>query len=159
MPSTALIAVQKLRAIAAALEAGRAPDPGDGAWLASRVRRYLDGAERGLLTIDLALGLAPGPGGVTWFEAERRDQRDSLLRDMAVRHFPGQCSGPAAKAIEAAWRQYVRNRLASDRRRGESGAAPGTLDADLFALAKLSGPPAEKRLRDILGGAEQPDAA
>ena len=107
MASTALAAVGTLRRIAAALEAGRAPDPGDGAWMAARLREYFDGAERGLLTIDLALGLAPGPGGVTWFEAARRDQRDTLLRDMAVRHFPGQRSGPAAKAIEAAWRRYA----------------------------------------------------
>ena len=159
MRSPALAAVEKLRRIAAALEAGRAPDPGDGAWLATRLRKYLDGAERGMSTLDLAFDLGAGLGGVTWVEEERRDRRDRLLRDMAARHFPRQEPGPAARSLAAAWRRYGRTRRGSDARRGESGASPGTLDGDLFALAVLGGPPAEKRLRDILAGAEQPEAA
>ena len=155
MTSTSLTSIARLRRLIPILEDGDV----DERWLAGRLQLFFDEAERGSSSLDESLDLAPGPGGVTWVEEERRDQRDTLLRDMAIRHFPGQRPAPAAQEIGVAWRRYARNRLASDRHRGESGAAPGTLDADLFALAKLSGPPAEKRLRDILGGAEQPDAA
>ena len=44
MTSTALTSIRKLRRLAAVLEAGEQPDPGDGAWLADRLARYLDGA-------------------------------------------------------------------------------------------------------------------
>ena len=159
MRSPAVAAVEKLRRIVAALEDGRAPSLDDAAWMADRVRRYLDGAERGMLTLDLAFGLGAGLGGVTWVEEERRNQRDHLLRDMAARHFPGQEPGPAAKSLAAAWRRYDRTRRGSDARAGGSAAAPGSLGADLYALGKLGGPPAEKRLRDIIAAAEQPDAA
>ncbi len=155
MPSTALIAVARLRRLAAALEAGDA----DERWLASRLQRFFDEAERGSSSLDESLDLAPGPGGVTWVEQERRDQRDTLLRDMAARHFPGQEPGPAARSLTAAWRRYARIRLAIERRLGESAAAPGTLDGDLFLLARLDGPPAERQVRNILAAAEQPDAA
>ena len=77
MPSIALTSIRKLRAIAAALEAGRAPAAGDGAWLAARLRRYLESASRGA-TMDICLGLAPMPGEKSWWTdaaAEARDAR------------------------------------------------------------------------------------
>ena len=155
MTSPALVSIARLRRLVVTLADGDA----DERWLADGLRRYFADAPLGLASLDLALDLDPGPGGVSWHEEERRAQRDSLLRDMAVRHFPGQRPGAAAKEIQAAWRRYSRNRLANERRRGESGAAPGTLDAELFELARLDGPPEERRVRDIIASAEQPDAA
>ncbi len=155
MPSTALDSVARLRRLAAALVDG----DGDARWLAGRLRHFFDSAERGSPSLDEALDLAPGPGGQTWLEQERRAQRDTLLRDMAAQHFPGQRPGAAANVIGAAWRRYSRNRRAIDLRNGATAAEPGTLDAGLYALGKLGGPPAEKRLSDIIATAEQPDAA
>ncbi len=155
MPSNALDAVGRLRRLAVMLEDGDA----DHRWLAARLARYLTEAPLGLASMELALDLDPGRGGVSWFEEERRDQRDHLLRDIAARHFPGLAPGPAAKALTASWRRYCRNRRAFDARHGESAAAPGTIDAALFQLARLDGPPEERRVRDILASAEQSSAA
>ena len=155
LTTPALQAVARLRRLAVALEAGDA----DSKWLAQRLARYLAEAPLGLANLELLFDLDPGPGGVTWFEEERRDQRDTLLRDMAMRHFPGQDPGPAAKEIMAAWRRYSRNRLASDRRRGESSDQPGTLGADLFELSRVGGPPDGRQIRNIIAATKQPDAA
>lgn len=157
-PSPALASVARLRRLATALDDGERPDSGDGAWLASRLRRYLAGAERGL-SVEMALDLAPMPGGQTWFEQERRVQRDSLLHDIAVQHFADLAPGPAAKKIMVAWRRYGRNRQVTDRRRGESSSAPDTIDAALFQLTRLGGPPEQRRVRDILADVERTDAA
>ncbi len=148
--------VARLQRLVAVLEAGDDPD---GRWLAEGLALYFAEATSGGRSLEFYLDLAPTLGGTTWLEEARRGERDSLLHDIAIRHFPGQDPGPTARALAAAWRRYARNRLANDRRRGDSAGAPGTFDADLFTLARLGGPPADRRLRDILASAEQPDAA
>ncbi len=159
MPSPALDSVEKLRRVIMALEAGRAPGPGDGEWLASRLRRYLDCAPRGGLSLDLCLDLTPAQGGTPWWETERVDQRNAVIRAIAANHFGAQEPGPAARGIMAAWRRYSRNQKAIDRRHGSMGAEPGTLSADLFALARAGGPPEERSVRNIIAVVAKSDAA
>lgn len=155
MTPTALVSIARLRRLVVTLADGDA----DERWLADGLRRYFADAPMGLASLDLALDLDPGPGGVSWHEEERRAQRDRLLRDMAVRHFPGQRPGAAAKGVLVAWRRYTRNRLAIERRCGETAAAVGSIEAAMFELARLDGPPAERQVRNILAAAEQSNAA
>ena len=155
MPSTALDAIARLHRLVPVLEAG----DGDAQWLASRLQRYLNGAPRGGGSLDLCLDLTPAQGNAPWWEVERIDQRNAVIRAMAANHFAAQEPAPAAKGVMAAWRRYSRNRKAIDLRHGATAAEPGTLDADLFELALFGGPPAERRVRDILANAEQSAAA
>lgn len=148
--------VRRLRRLVDILEAGGA----DEQWLAAGLAQYFAEALIGGRSLEFYLDLAPSLGGSTWVEQERLDQRNALLHDMATHHFPGLRPGPAARAIMAAWFRYCRNRLAGDRRRGESADAPGTLGSDLYELARLDGPPAERQVRNVLAAAgKQPDAA
>ena len=120
MTDLAVLAVARLRRIVAALAAG----DDDAQWLSACLCRYLEDAERDA-TLELLLGLAPAPGGTTWWEAERRDRRDALLHEMAGKHCPGQSPRQAARKLNAAWRRYARCRLAIERRSGATDAAPG----------------------------------
>ncbi len=95
MPSTALTSIRKLRRLAAALEAGDA----DSKWLASRLRQYLDGAERGL-TIEMAVGLSPPPGQAAWWTLEAVQVRDAALQELAEHFWPERTPGAQARAIE-----------------------------------------------------------
>ena len=95
MISPALDSVARLRRLVVILEAGDA----DERWLASRLRSYLSGAERGL-ALDAALELAPMPGVSSWWAAEAMAVRDGALRDLADRFYPG-CK-PASQAFQIA---------------------------------------------------------
>ncbi len=159
MPSTALASIARLRRIAAAIEDGRAPAADDAAWLARRLRRYLDSAPRGGWSLDLCLDLTPAQGAAPWWEDERIDQRNAVMRVMADKHFPDLDPGPAAKAIMTAWERYSRVRKAIDLRRGDSEAGAGTLEAALFSLAQFGGPPGHRSVRNIIANAAEPAAA
>ena len=154
----ALDSIRKLRRIAAALESGRAPDPGDGAWLAAGLRDYFDGAERGL-SIEMAFCLSPAPGFMPWWGVERRDRRDVALAQIITKHFSDLSPPRAAAALAVEWRQYQRSAQAADLQRGYSAAAPDSLRADLFRLVRLGDLPGERRLADIFKANIEGDAA
>ena len=107
----ALASIRKLRRLAVALAEGRVPDAGDATWLANGFKQYLGAAERGE-TLEAVFDLAPGPGGVTWFDFDRRALRDAVLCEMAERFWPECKVGRQAREIErrasryaaAAWR-------------------------------------------------------
>jgi hypothetical protein len=68
----------RLRRLAAAL-----PALGDdGVWLAAGLQNYLSSASDGAQLADV-LQLTPPPGGESWWRAERRQQRDEALRELA----------------------------------------------------------------------------
>ena len=95
MPSPALESAQRLRRLAAELEGGGE----DSKWLANRLWRYVSEASRGL-SIQEALDLDPALNGETWFQEERRDQRDTVLREMAQRFWPSRRPAGQAREIE-----------------------------------------------------------
>ncbi len=158
LTTPALQTVTRLRRLAAALDAGEQPDPGDGAWLGQRLARYLADASRGL-SVEMALDLSPNPGDAPWFEIERLDRRDELLLQITAKHFPGLSPPRASAALTAEWRQYERHAQAVDRQRGYSVAAPDTLRADLFRLTELGDLPGGRRLADILRASAEGTAA
>lgn len=146
MTSPALDAIAKLRRLAVALAAGDA----DHRWLAARLGEYLIEAPLAGRSLDSCVGLDPGLGGQTWCEQERRLKRDTLLCQIATLFFPGYDPGPTADKITIAWEKYDRLRRGIDQRRGMTEAAQGTLDAALFALGQVGGPPGWRRTRDLL---------
>jgi hypothetical protein len=153
-----LAAVRRLCRIAGALRVGELPAAEDSAWLARAVQDYLLTAADGV-TLEAALRIAPGPGGVTWWEKSRLDRRDALLRGLHTYHFPDLDAPEAARAILTAYRRYERCQLAHDRRRGASAAMERSLEADLFALYRCGGPPQERRLGDVLNDPEPADGS
>ena len=158
MLSPCQISARRLARIAAAIKASELPSATDRAWLAESLEQYFAAAGQGV-SLETAFGLTPGPGGVTWWAAERRDRRDALLRGVHGYHFADLTAPEAARAIHAAWRRYSRRQLRIDLTRGECAAVARSLDADLFVLATLGGPPGADRVADILNGAEQPEDA
>lgn len=154
MISPALASITRLRRLAVILEAGDA----DARWLAACIREYLESAPRGA-TMELCFDLSPKPGDASWFETERRASRDALLAQIAAEHFPDLPPPRAAASLMAEWHQYRRHAQDADLRRGYSLAAPDTLRACLFRVAKLGDLPGERRLADILRANAEGNAA
>ena len=157
MTSPALASVDKLRRLAAVLEAG----DDDARWLASRLRNYLDGAERGL-TVDMALDLAPMPGTAAWWTDERIETRDAALRAMAVRFYP--CARPASAAykIERLALRYATSAWRFDRERDSMPERYADTEAACLWMAFKSGaimPLSKRQLQTILAVGKCADAA
>lgn len=152
MTTPALVSVEKLRRIAAALEAGRVPNPGDGAWLASRLRNYLEGAERGL-TVDVALDLSPLPGAAAWWTNEGIERRDAALRDLAARFFAGRKVASQAYEIHHMALRYATSAWRFDRDRDAMPSRYGGTKSELLWAAFMSGAPmplGKRQLQTIL---------
>jgi hypothetical protein len=106
---------------------------------ASALRAWLDGA----LLFEECLGKAPG-----WRNARRQKQRNSLLFELADRHFRALSGRRLARAVYERWLEYEK-RWPEDR---VSGKRPGGPEAFVFDILKLGdGFPSYGRLREILG--------
>jgi hypothetical protein len=143
-----LAAVERLRRIAAAAQAGEAPDATDLEWLGQGLSRYLTGAAAGSKLED-ALDLAVPPGGSPWWIEQRRAEPDDAIRRLAAT-FPGTPSARALATADAI-RGYAGVGWRHDRARG----GPLTSDARrqlLFAVFKADeDPPSSmRRVYDIL---------
>jgi hypothetical protein len=125
MTSSALDFVARLRRLAAALEAGRAPDADDASWLANRLARYFADAPRGL-TVDMALGLAPMPGAASWWTAEAIGARDGAIRELAKRFYPECRVASAAYKIERLAQRYAASAWRFDQERDTPERYEGT---------------------------------
>lgn len=132
------MSIRTLRRIAELAQSGEPIPAPDAAWLAGVVRTYEDLAPEGV-TLDRVAGLVPGPGGESWWHAERRRMRDDALRALAAQFHAGLSTPRAAAGIATQLRAYERAwRL--DRRRDEMPARyAGTPRALLFTAFK-SGP-------------------
>jgi hypothetical protein len=112
----------------------------DAAWFSAALQEYEAGARFGI-AFDHTLGLRPGIGQTSWWEAEAIDKRDDLIRIIAARHFPGISRRSAADAIIREAKRYETTAWRSHR---AYWSAPdsliGTLRAHLFDLMKLGLP-------------------
>ena len=161
MTSPALTAIARLRRLAAALEVGEQPDLGDGAWLAERLARYLDGAERGL-TVETALDLAPMPGQASWWTEEATQARDDALRQMAARFWPERRVAGQAYEIHRAALRYVASAWRFDRGRADMPERYVGTAAEWLWQAFASGatmPLSKRQLQSILAVDRRSDAA
>ncbi len=132
--------VDRLRRLAAALEAGELPGPADAAWFAAAVRRYLDEAPAGY-SMDDALQLTPPAGQAAWWRVEARERRNTAIRELHRTSFSGFGIPRAASEIA---------RLFHCAQRG--GRLPDLQASELVAKALSAGVaiPGPKRIQSIL---------
>lgn len=148
MRSPALASVEKLRRLVPIIEAGDA----DSKWLAGCLQQYLDGAERGL-TVETALDLARQPGQVAWWTEAAIERRDTALRELAARFWPGSMVGSQARAIERLALRYATSAWRLDRERDDMPARhEGTATECLWRAFKSGAamPIKQRRLESIL---------
>jgi hypothetical protein len=139
-----LAALERLRHIAETVQ-----DTADGEWFALALGRYTTGAADGV-KLEEVFGLAVSQGGVPWWLARRRAERDRLLRELA-----GIFTGPAwsrAQAVADALRRYQSTAWRHDKARG----GPLTSDPrrkmmfDIFAADERPPPTGVRRIYDIV---------
>lgn len=128
--SPALIAVHRLRRLATVLAAGDR----DAAWLADRLRAYLDDAATGV-RLEEVLGLATPPGGRPWWRVEATACRDRLLRRLAELQ-PGATPTARVNALLHKLRRYAATGWRHDQRRHDllPQSHERRLLAEVFAL-------------------------
>jgi hypothetical protein len=131
--TAAASSVDHARAIIEAHRHGKPPPSAALAWAATALELHLH------VGVSLPLALASCHGGGV--AAERRRQRDDLLREIARRWFPELCPAPAAVAITTAIARQARaqGRVTDDRTRA------------LEILARCDPPlPSARQIRRIL---------
>ena len=130
-------------------------------WLASRLRNYLGGAERGL-TVDVALDLAAMPGAAAWWTAEAIEARDAALRELAARFYPGCKVASQAYKIERLALRYATSAGRFDRDRPEMPPRYCGSESEHLWRAFKSGvtmPLSKRQLQTILAVNKRADAA
>ena len=144
--------IDHLRHVAELAAAGKALGD-DGPWLADAIRRYLEGAARGL-TLDSTFGTEPMPFEPAWWEQEAAARRDELIHQMAA-HFRQYATARSrqAKEIAAAARRYETRCWPRDQHRDK--CPPHHVDKleMLFFAAHRSGarwPLAWRRILEVL---------
>jgi hypothetical protein len=93
--------VCRLRRIAGAIRASRAPDHDDQAWLADALDRVLAGEP-----IASAFDMKPRPGQRTLATISALDRRNALLRDAAAQFFRDVPTAEQARRLSAALAHY-----------------------------------------------------
>lgn len=120
-------------------------------WLRAGLDRFL---RHECLSIDDALGLRAGQGGVPWWMEEAMRERDRALRDLAGRFFAGLTVTAKARALYAAAARYAASAWRFDRERGEMPAQyRGTVKEYLWRAFRSGAamPVCERHLRSIIG--------
>lgn len=129
-------AQERLRAVAEALARGEALAADLAAWLGSALSAYLDHAADGA-TLDAVMGVATPRGGVPWWAAAARAERDELMRRFAAEHLVDVPPAKRPRALSVALRRYVKAAW----RVHESGKArpePGSRAELLFRIAQAA---------------------
>jgi len=99
-----LHAIQDLRAIAESCQKGSPLDSKLATWLGNSLERFLT---HRTASLEEALGLRRARGGVPWWREEAMRRRDSLLRELAGRHFAGQSVCTTARQIRLLALRYA----------------------------------------------------
>jgi hypothetical protein len=143
--------IAKLRELIKVAESGELGELGD--WLAPRLTRYLENAQTGA-TLDQALGLTVGPGGMPWWREQALRQRDDAIRKLADRYFGALDLNGQADEILTAIRRYRGSRWSHDRSKDHMPESyAGTRSELLYeALRRGAGniPESKKHLLRIL---------
>ena len=138
------MSVVRFRRLLDAAERGELTDAEITAWLLESGRRYLSEAPSGL-SLEKALGIAPGRGERSSWTREAEAARDEALRVFAREHFPDLPIADAALeiAVEARRLRALRA-VPSDNRKRQL--------ASLDAKRRVPGP---DRLKDILSSGNE----
>ena len=140
----------RLYGISQRCRAGEMLTPDDMDWLGRKLTAFL---EHRCATLEEAMGLRAGRGGVPWWREQAIRRRNGALRELAARFYPGQCISAQARAIFTLAIRYGSTRWRRDR---ELEAPPPHYSKAPHALlwhAFASGAPmpiGQRSLRSIL---------
>jgi hypothetical protein len=139
-----------LRRLRAGCAVRRPLDPALAGWLAASLDRYL---ARDADSLEAALGLASGHGGLSWRRREAIRERNEALRTLAAGHFAHLPPAERARALASAASRYGACAWRLDRQAKELPAAEALTRRGLLFRAFRSGaamPLGERQIRNIL---------
>jgi hypothetical protein len=140
----------RLHGISQRCLAGETLTPDDMDWLGRKLAAFL---EHRYATLEDAMGLRAGRGGVPWWRERAIRRRNVALRELAGRFYAGQCVSAQARAIFSLAIRYGATRWRHDRRLMAPPLPYSRAPHALLWQAFASGAPmpiGERRLRSIL---------
>ena len=144
--------VDVLRHIANQCKAGQPLDRQTADWLGTAIESFL---KRQVDSIEAALGLDAGRGGMPWWRVDAIRRRDAVLRELATRFYPDETVCSRAREIERLAGRYAESAWRFDREREEMPDAYRDTVKEYLWRAFRSGatmPIGERQLRNILKG-------
>jgi len=119
-------------------------------WLANAINSYLD---KTTLSLEEALGLRYGRGGVPWWRERAIRERDAALRSLADSYFADLSICQRSRQIETLARRYGASAWLRDRKSQEMPSGyPGTAREWLWRAFKSGAqmPLSERQVRNIV---------
>jgi hypothetical protein len=121
-------------------------------WLANAINLYLD---KTAMSLEEALGLRYGRGGVPWWRERAIRERDAALRKLADGFYADLSICQRSREIETLARRYGASAWLRDRKCQEMPSAYAGTPRELLWRAFKSGasmPLSERQVRNIVGG-------
>ena len=143
---------ERLEEIAKCCQAGVPLDPSHSYWLAAGIESYLGKAKPSL---EEALGLRYGRGGVPWWREKTLRVRDAVLRDLADKFFADLSICNRSRRIATLASRYGASAWRHDQTRQDMPESyVGTPREYLWHAFKsgASMPLSERQVRNIVGG-------
>jgi hypothetical protein len=119
-------------------------------WLGRSLHEFLTHRCR---SVDEALGLQTGRGGIPWWREEANRKRDAALRELAARHFAGLTVTAQARQVHVLAVRYAASTWRFDRTRPAMPPSYACSAHEWLWLAFSSGAPmpiGQRQLRNIL---------
>ena len=142
--------IERLREIVRMCRAGQRLKPADAQWLGAAFSDFL--CQR-CSTVDEALGLRFGRGGVPWWQEEAMRKRDAALRALATHYLGDLCKTAAAREVHRLSLRYATSAWRFDRDRDDMPAHYADTAREYLWRAFKSGarmPIGERHLRSLL---------
>ena len=142
---------ERLEEIARRCQAGEPLGPQHSFWLAEGIDSYLGKAATSL---EEALGLRYGRGGVPWWREKALRERDTALRELADEFFADLSICNRSREIATLALRYGASAWRHDRNRDMPGTYAGTPREYLwrFFSSGAAMPLSERQVRNIVGG-------
>lgn len=143
--------VDRLRDIARRCQAGQPLDPGHSLWLAKALNDYL---EKATDSLEEAMGLRYGRGGMPWWREAAMRERDAALRTLAETYFCELSTCARSRQIATLAKRYDASAWRIDRDRDEMPEHYAGKPQELLWRAFKSGatmPLGERQVRNIVG--------
>ena len=143
--------IGRLRVVSSLCSAGKPLNDALAHWLGSAVDAFLRGKSR---TLEKALGLGYGRGGMPWRREEANRKRDAELRDLAEKFFAGEKPCVRSREIALISRNYAGSAWRNDRNRADMPSYyEGTPKAYLWRAFRSGAnmPLGERQVRNIVG--------
>lgn len=144
--------IQRLREIESQCREGEPLEPETATWFADSLSAFLN---KQVTSLEEALGLKMGRGGVPWWREEAIRQRDAALRGLRGEHFSALSVNAAAREICRLAKRYAGCAWPHDRDESELPQRHLGKPQEWLWRAFVSGatmPLGERQLRSILAG-------